>query len=598
VFAYITPDRDDQEHAKGLDALQDLVEKMQRSSEDVVIQSRTSERKATVLQCAREIIVKRTAMYEAGLAAKSITGGQGAADSNIRVTEWVRTLESLRRDQHMMPTIGSNALEDDVGIIVRSPTSPQQKREAPNELWVDADNDLDIDLAKAALDTGTKAFEAQEWEEADSLLQEALRVLQQLPKQQRSFCDLFGLHYRLAVCAYYTQKPVDGRDALISLIDQPPSSDEQCGYIYDATHLLSLVYIQMGQLGHARSECEKALQARRRLLGKQNDASLESMALMAHVYTLLDNRPRAKSCLAMIPDARRDTVVKSIERSLAAKIDYPGSSSASILSQAIPEDSEPAGNRFHGSLSASSLTLHVEDRTYGPVPVVISQSPIAGSRDHQHIPSSGATRQNWGSITTTPRPLAHGKTESRAEEASRVEQSVSTETERARAAYCTDPEVLSAATLSINETSKGTNLSRKEILNKIGCQPKDKIEDAVCNGNHSALVGLLKKETGFWRSRLRKRGRPERVTALHFAALFGEIDMARRLLSSDFDVNEVPHGYSTSLTPLKFAIGARQVDMVVSTYYRPLFITVLTPLQSTLLFCRSLNIILDQVYWK
>jgi hypothetical protein len=38
--------------------------------------------------------------------------------------------------------------------------------------------------------------------------------------------------------------------------------------------------------------------------------------------------------------------------------------------------------------------------------------------------------------------------------------------------------------------------------------------------------------------------------------------MARRLLSSSFNINEVPYGYTTCLTPLKFAIGARQVDMV------------------------------------
>jgi ankyrin repeat protein len=105
-------------------------------------------------------------------------------------------------------------------------------------------------------------------------------------------------------------------------------------------------------------------------------------------------------------------------------------------------------------------------------------------------------------------------------------------------------------------------LSRKAILDKIGCQPKDRIEDAVCAGDDLALVSLLNKEKGFWRSKLRKRIRPERLTALHFAALFGEIDMARRLLSSGYNVNEVPYGYTTNLSPLKLAIGARQVDMI------------------------------------
>jgi ankyrin repeat protein len=113
-----------------------------------------------------------------------------------------------------------------------------------------------------------------------------------------------------------------------------------------------------------------------------------------------------------------------------------------------------------------------------------------------------------------------------------------------------------------NETFEGKTLSRKDILEKMGCQPRDRIEAAVCDGDHSVFACLLDRKKGFWQSKLRKRIRPERVTALHFAALFGEIDMARRLISSNFNINEVPHGYTSSLTPLTFAIGARQVDMV------------------------------------
>ncbi|KAL1657293.1 hypothetical protein SLS61_000339 [Didymella pomorum] len=105
-------------------------------------------------------------------------------------------------------------------------------------------------------------------------------------------------------------------------------------------------------------------------------------------------------------------------------------------------------------------------------------------------------------------------------------------------------------------------LSRKDILEKVGCQPRDNIEEAVCKGDHAGLAKLLDKKKGFWRSGLRKHVRPERVTALHFAALFGEVDMARRLIATNYNVNEIPFGYSTSLTPLHFALGARQLEMV------------------------------------
>jgi tetratricopeptide (TPR) repeat protein len=517
------------------------------------------------MQCVHEVIVKGTAMYEASLAVESVAGGQGAANSNIRVAEWMSTLESIRRDRRrsdsldMVSNVPSIFSGDEAHTVVTSPTSAQhavQEREAADAVGGDSDFELDTDLAKAALDTGTKAFEAQEWEEADSLLQEALQVLQELPKQQRAFCDLFTLHYKLAVCAYHTQEPADAEEALMSLVQQSASSDEQRGYIYNAAHLLSHLYIRMGQVDRARSECEKALQARRRLLGKQSDASLESTALMAHIYVLLNNSARAKSYLAMIPEARRDGVLKIVEESLGTKVEHLDS--APLLTGSISEDSDLAVKRIQSRLSASSLALPMENHSYNLVSAMASQSPAASLRQsHQRIPSNKADLEGLQPVTVTSLSSAEKRSEPRV-----------TGKERANEDYSADSEVLGAAAQSscelpeANENFTGKTLSRKEMLDNIGCQPKDQIEDAVCDGDHSLLASLLNKKKDSWRSKLRKRVRPERVTALHFAALFGEIDMARRLLSSSFNINEVPYGYTTSLTPLKFAIGARQVDMV------------------------------------
>lgn len=517
------------------------------------------------MQCAREVIVKGTTMYEANLAAQSVAGGQGAANSNIRVPEWVNTLESIRWDQRrsnpsdMVSNVPSIFSGDEAHTVVSSETSAQhavQGREAVDAIGVDSDDDLDADLAKAALDTGTKAFEAQEWEEADSLLQEALRVLQQIPKQQRAFCDVFGLHYKLAVCAYHTQEPADAEEALMSLVQQSASSDEQREYICGAAHLLSHLYIRMGQVDRARSECEKALQARRRLLGKRSDASLESTALMAHIYVLLNNRARAKSCLAMIPEARRDAVLKSVERSLATKVEHLDSSS--LPTRSMSEDSDLAVKRIQGRLSASSLALPVENHCYNPVSTIVSQSPAASLRQsQQRIPSNKAGLADLRSVTVTSLPSTKKRSESRAMGKERASEDCSAHPDGPGAAVLGPGEPPEA-----HETFKGKILSRKEILNRMGCRPKDRLEDAVCDGDHSSFANLLNSKRNFWRSKLRKRVRPERVTALHFAALFGEIEMARRLLSSGFNINEVPYGYTTSLTPLKFAIGARQVDMV------------------------------------
>ena len=564
VLAHIAPCRTDRGLATKLDKLQDMVEKLQRSTE-ANPQSRPSHTEATLMQCAREIIMKGTTMYEASLATESVAGGQGAANRNVGIAEWVSTLEFICWDQRrsdlsdMVSNVPSVFSGDVAHSVVTSATSTQragQEREAVGAVGDDSDDDLDTDLAEAALDTGTKAFEAQEWEEADSLLQEVLRVLQQLPKQQRAFCDIFGLHYKLAVCSYHTQEPADAEEALMSLVQQSASTDGQREYIYEATHLLSQLHIRMGQIDRARSECEKALQARRRLLGKQSDAALESTALMAYVYFLLKNRARAKSCLALIPEARRDTVLRILEESLGLKVGHL--SLLSVLTRSISEDSDLAVERIQSRLSASSLKLPMEASCKGPVSAMVSQSSPANLRQsYQRIPSKEAGMKDLQSVTVTSLSSAEERSESRA-----------TENERANEDYTTYPEAIDAASLSpvefpeVDETSKGKNLSRKEILDKFGCRPKDGIEDAVCDGDHSAFATLLNSKKDFWRSKLRKRVRPERVTALHFAALFGEIDMAQRLLGSNFKINEVPYGYTTSLTPLKFAIGARQVEMV------------------------------------
>ena len=562
MLAHIAPGRADRRLAKALDKLQVMVEKLQRSLE-ANPQSRPSHTEVTLMQCAREVIVKGTAMYGASLEAESVAGGQVVANSNIRVVEWVSTLESIRRDQRlsdpsdMVSIVPSVYSGDETHTPVTSATSAQRavpECEAIDTEWNESDDDLDIDLAKAALETGTKAFEALEWEEADSLLQEALLVLQQLPKQQRAFCDIFGLQYKLAVCAYHTQEPADAEEALMSLVQQSASSDEQRGYVYDATHLLSYLYIRIGQVDRARSECERALQARRRLLGKQSDAALESTALMAHIYVLLNNRARAKSCLAMIPEARRDAVLRIVEESLSTNVKHLDP--LSLLTRSISENSDMAVKRISNELSTSPLTLSTETRCYGPTPMISQSSAARLRKSHQRFPSNQAGLEDLQSITVTSLSSTVKSSESR-----------DMKKERASEDHSIDLGAVGAAALSLGEPSGavetlGKTLSRKEILDKIGCQPKDRIEDAVCDGDYSAFASLLNRKKDFWRAKLRKHVRPERVTALHFAALFGEIDMARRLLESSFNINEVPYGYTTNLTPLKFAIGARQVNMV------------------------------------
>lgn len=547
-------DRADQRPSADLDRLQHMVQQQQLSS-DPKIPSNGGQTERALSPCARDIISTKTIVDETSFA-ENLAGVE--ATNSARVAEWIKALESMR---HEMSNIESSALP-------RGKQTPSPKLEQDtnclDHAGDDSDDDLEVDLAKAALDTGTKAFAAEHWNEATSLLREALRILQQISTARRKFCDIFDLHYKLAVCAYQIQDYVNAEKAFTSLIRQPPNSMEQHQRICDATHLLSQLYIHTEQLDRARSECEKALQSRRRLLGKKSQASLESLALMAHIYVLLDNRALAKSCLSMIPDERRDATLAIVEKALGGKVDHLDFTTILMQPNAVDIDgsvTKPMQSNLSdstlGHLTSSPGTSHKTAQEF----TASFQEPSRRTASPWQSPRNYRTelieddRQSIATTYTLPMDEKKGRP-SRLDEIEADARSIagSRTSDRTPTSPTDLPEAVAPP--------KNDLLSRKEILHKVGCQPRDRIEEAVCDGNKSLLLSLLKKKKGFWLSALRKRGRVERVTALHFAALFGEIDMTRILLSFDFNINEVPFGYSTRLSPLHFAIGARQVDMV------------------------------------
>lgn len=139
-----------------------MVETLQTLSE-ANSQSRPSHNDYRVMQLAREVIAKGTQMREASLAVESCAGGQGAANRSIRVAEWVSTLGSISCDQRrsdpsdIVSNVPSIFSGDETRTVETSATSAQcalQAGEAGDAVGDDSDDDLDMDLAKAALDTG------------------------------------------------------------------------------------------------------------------------------------------------------------------------------------------------------------------------------------------------------------------------------------------------------------------------------------------------------------------------------------------------------------------------------------------------------------
>ncbi|KAF2033846.1 hypothetical protein EK21DRAFT_57831 [Setomelanomma holmii] len=536
---YIAPGRAPWQLLEDMNMLQNLVTSL-RACEP---QWSPSHNEALLLRCSHDAIAAGTAAYEVSLASRSREWQPPPAHQPSSITDandWMRTLEAIQQGPSAPSGPHSNM------------TSAQHTSSSTDSQRSSAD-DLVVDLAKAALETGTKAFEAQAWEEADSLLREALDVLAQLTPQQRLFCDVFSLQYRLALCTYHTQDPKAAEAAFLNLVEQTAATDQEREYVLTASHLLAVVHTRNGDIDRARSECETALQGRRKMLGKHHDASLESLALMAHIYVLLGKRALAKSCLAMISEKRRDAVLETVEASLGPAVEHLDF--ASLLTPQLHEESPRSdvdSQRILSKVSGSTVGLGMEKAIfdYGST---TTNSPAASP---QPPPLALTSRQPSGKDMPTHEVWSASPHTALAQRDQPQEQQISG---HVREAAQRPSQGVAQQASHFHKTDVA---SRKAILERIGCQPRDRFEEAVCASDHIALANLLTKKKGFWRSGLRKRGRPERVTALHFAALFGELDMARRLIDAGYNVNEIPFGYSTSLTPLNFGIGARQADMV------------------------------------
>ncbi|KAK6393903.1 hypothetical protein LTR65_002280 [Meristemomyces frigidus] len=398
-IAHLAPGLANQELSQKVGQLQDCIQRLQIQLQTAP-QTQSLDSGATLLDYAKGVVLSGATLYEASVAGGSVVGGADAATSNTRVAAWLSSFESLRRDAH------SSEPSDDMASRTLSVFSGDERRTGPTDATSanldppshqdigDADTDSDVDftteIIESALQDGARAFKQEEWLEAELLYEEALQNLHQLPVQFRPACDTFELQYRLAVCAYHTEEPNDVEHALTGLMQQPAISlpDEQTGYICDAGHMLSHLYVRVGKLDQAKVSCERTLKARTRLFGKLHASRLESLALMARIEQLLHNQTRARIFINMIPEDRRDDFRATVQ---ALGISQPSSSTQTqsavgsihanadiLMSTLALVDSEPdsAMETPSGGENTRSSALECSRTT----------SAGSGSYPHRHLP--------------------------------------------------------------------------------------------------------------------------------------------------------------------------------------------------------------------
>ncbi|KAK5741614.1 hypothetical protein LTR17_003819 [Elasticomyces elasticus] len=277
----------------------------------------------SLVGCAEQILSSGATLYEASVAAGSVQGGGYAAKRNVRVAEWAETLSALQLGEETFTasdipsetptTFSGDSRSHTEATSCEDDTSGEVHVTQEDTEDDDLDNVLDRDMAAAALHEGSQAFDLQQWEDAEILLKDSLTDLNRLKGTKRSKEDLFELRYKLSVCAFHTSNVVIAQEALLSFVEQVPSSDAQRRRVCDVGHLLAQLYMRIGSSELALSTCENVLRARLRLLGKQSNPYYESLALMAAIHEACNNKHRARVALAMIPESRRDDLLAQVK---------------------------------------------------------------------------------------------------------------------------------------------------------------------------------------------------------------------------------------------------------------------------------------------
>ena len=236
-----------------------------------------------------------------------------SATQNERSLSWTEDTASAGRGTDVMSsTLGG----EETGVEVDEPYS---------------DDEFAIEAAQYAILDGRTAFEKNDYAEASKSLQEALKMVRELPSRRQAIYDACDIRYMLGVCCFHLQGPSETREALFAIVHNTPRAkvqdDKRRQQVLNAGHLLAQTDVRLNNLELARSICHQTLQGRAKLLSKTHELYYESLALMSRIVELQGHAQRAKIFAKMLPEDQKSLLEKFSQlapgnESLAAVTNY------------------------------------------------------------------------------------------------------------------------------------------------------------------------------------------------------------------------------------------------------------------------------------
>jgi sentrin-specific protease 8 len=298
----------------------------------------------------------------------------------------------------------SSADERQISKRVKNVGAKSHSRKASSLYSDTGDDDLYVEAAQNATKTGRAFFEQGDFLSAFAYFSEALRMAKDLSTKQQQSCDVWSLRFMHGVAAFNSRTPVDSEPTLQDVLANAPEVALQTRsvrlQIFETVHLLAQVEVKLSNLEKALSYCEFALKGRRRVLGKTNELSYESVSLIVRILELQDNPIRAESYLCMVPEDRKADVLAKFRRlSPLGEVER--------VEDAIPPPPPAKSSRRSMQTNRTSISMAEVEQTRNRDSVysVASRSSVrSGMSSNYSEPSSFAST----SPATCPSPALSG----------------------------------------------------------------------------------------------------------------------------------------------------------------------------------------------
>jgi hypothetical protein len=323
--------------------------------------------------------------------ADSVIVGEQAAVTNKTVAEWILSAEQTGHEHRdALPTQPKHSVD---GNAYASDCLKTTNGEP------DCDSeDEQVEFARAAIDAGNCAYAKHDLQLARKLFATSKKTISQLPVNRRDLDTLLELQWSIARCSYRLGFVDNAESELQGLLRLETESDRQRSSQCNANHLLALIHVRQNKLDAAKHVCKRTSSARARLLGKQHESRLFSIALLSRICKLLGEEAESEVYSSMIPEEHRERltmVMSGVQPSNADKaasstpIKTQVPSAGAVERQNAPTARATDSNRYPRETVPTTPTAESKDRvSSAPIMQKPSPSPTTDPSRTASIPNT------------------------------------------------------------------------------------------------------------------------------------------------------------------------------------------------------------------